>query len=89
MGVWARGWFAFGTAVTIATVGLIYARVGKVLIALGLEGPFGGPFNPLLEQVDTIVPILLSAMLVGVAVYVVVGGVQRERTVNRRRPPRR
>jgi hypothetical protein len=89
MGVWSRGWFAFGTSVAVATVGLVYARVGKVLIDLGLEGPFGGPFNPLLERVDSVVPVLLAAMIVGVAVYLVVGGVQRERTVNRRRPPRR
>jgi hypothetical protein len=88
MGVWLRGWFAFASTVAVAVAGLVYARVGTLIIDMGLNGDMGGPFNPILERVQTVVPILLSAILVGVAVYLLVGGVQRERSVDRR-PPRR
>lgn len=90
MSVFGRLWFAFGGLTAIATVGVVYARVGKPLIDIATgDGPFTGFMSDLVTRVDTFFPVLLAMLTLAVAVYVLIGGITRERSVNRRRPPQK
>jgi len=42
----------------------------------------------LLVRINGLIPILLSLIMLGTIVYILIGGIQRERSVNRRRPKR-
>jgi hypothetical protein len=80
MGVFGRSVFAFGVITVTATTGLVMAQVSDFLLTYD----DGGPFRELMEQLQTLWPILFSVIILGVAAYVLLGGVQRERSVERR-----
>jgi hypothetical protein len=73
--------------VAVGAVALLYAEVGLKLINMGTgNGEFTGPFSGLMTDVETVVPLVLAAFLLGIVVWFVASTVQRERSV--RRPPR-
>ena len=83
------GRFAYGFYATIAVaIGALFYNevfVENLLEFAPTEGPFAAPVGYL----EIIVPIVLLTILLGVWVWVIVGGVQEERRVDQRRVRRR
>lgn len=76
---------AFFGFVAIAVLGLLYGSVMVPLIQMGgPEGESSGPFSEIAAQLDTLLPLLIAALGVVVAIYWIVGSVQEERRVRRR-----
>lgn len=68
----------------VSITGVIYYRIGQgELFAMATE-QFSGPFSSVISQLATLVPIILAIIEVGVAVWVISGGVQQERARVRR-----
>jgi hypothetical protein len=84
MGVFGRAFFAFAVISTVTVVGVVLAQVSGPLLEFADKGDL---FTPLMEQIQTLWPILLSVIILGAVAYVILGGVQREKSVQRR--PRR
>jgi hypothetical protein len=80
MAAWQR--FAILIAVTIANAiaGIIYYRVGVAELFPMATGASSGPFTPAVTTLETLVPIVIAVIQLGVVVWVVVGGVQKERS---------
>jgi hypothetical protein len=83
MAAWQR--FAILIAVTIANAitGIIYYRVGVEHLFARAQGASAGPFTPAVGTLETLVPIVIAVIQLGVVVWVVVGGVQKERSALR------
>lgn len=85
-GGWARLQFTFYSIITIATVGVIYSEAALPLIKLGGSGGSSSGFlSSRIDQIETLVPLILAMLMLGIAIWFLVSGVQEERTVNRRR----
>jgi hypothetical protein len=80
MATWQR--VAILIAVTIANsiAGIIYYRVGVAELFPMATGPSSGPFTPAVTTLSTLVPLALVVIELGVIVWVIAGGVQRERS---------
>jgi len=66
--------------VSVSFVGLLFIEVGQPLINMGTgDGPFTGPFSESITQVETIVPLVLSVLLLGSIVWLLASSVQEER----------
>jgi hypothetical protein len=72
---------AFASAVTIAVavIGIVYYRVFPPLRDMA-TGEMSGPFTQAVTTADTLVPITLAIVLLGVWVWALAGGVQEERS---------
>jgi mannose/fructose/N-acetylgalactosamine-specific phosphotransferase system component IID len=68
-----------------AIVGVLYAQAGQPLITM-LQNDYSGPFSSLAGQLNTVVPLLLGAIILGLVAWVIVGPVQEERARRRRYP---
>lgn len=84
MSTWRRLVIAAQIWIAIGAVAILYYQVFKLHTQPMAEGEHSGPFTPVVGQVDTIVPVVLMAIGVGVLVWVLVGAVQDERSRNRR-----
>jgi len=72
--------------VSVGFVSLLYVEVGIPLIEMGSgDGDLTGPFSESISQVETIVPLVLSVLLLGAVVWLIASSVQEE---TRRRPRR-
>lgn len=71
---------SFATAVTIgvAVAAIIYYRVFPPLRDMATN-EFAGPFTTAVTTADTLVPITLLIVLLGVWTWALAGGVQEER----------
>jgi len=80
MAAWQR--FAILIAVTIANAiaGIIYYRVGVEHLFPMAQGGSSGPFTPAVNSLETLVPIVIAVIQLGVVVWVIAGGVQKERS---------
>ena len=80
MATWQR--VAILIAVTIANsiAGIIYYRVGVAELFPMATGGSSGPFTPAVQTLSTLVPLVLVVIELGVIVWVIAGGVQRERS---------
>jgi hypothetical protein len=80
MASWVR--FAVLIAVTVANAiaGIIYYRVGVEHLFPMAQGGSSGPFTPAVNQLETLVPIVIAVIQLGVIIWVIVGGVQKERS---------
>jgi len=90
MSVVTRLLFAIQAIGSILLVGIIFGAVGAPIAELAGEGgASSGPFSGLVADVQTVLPLLLGAFALAVAVFVVVGGLTTERSSQeQRRPPR-
>jgi hypothetical protein len=88
MGVLARLRVLIATVVTVAAVGVAFSRVGtRLLDGLKQGGQFNGPFSSeAVLQIETVFPLLLSAVLLAVVIWFLASPVQEERSRTRRRP---
>jgi len=83
MAAWQR--FAILIVVTVANAiaGIIYYRVGVEHLFPMAQGGSSGPFTPAVGTLETLVPIVIAVIQLGVVVWVVVGGGQKERSALR------
>lgn len=83
MATFQRIGYALAATVALALVGLIYQRV-FVNALYPLIDP-NGIFSTPVVWLEQLVPVVIVMLLLAVWVWVVVGAVQDERTVDRRR----
>jgi len=86
MGFLGRMLYATQGVIAVAVLGLIYAQVGVPLIN-DIEAE-GGPFTPVATRLETVIPLLISFLLLFVVVWFIASGAQQERARDQRRPPR-
>lgn len=77
MATWQRMAVFFATTIAVAIAGILFYRVG---VAELFPMAAGGPFSPAVDQLETLVPIVLAIIEVGVAAWALTGGVQQERS---------
>jgi hypothetical protein len=67
-------------AVTImdAAAAVIYYRAGLPLIDMA-QTDFQGPFTPIASNLETVVPVVLSVLLLAIWLWVIYGAVQSEK----------
>jgi hypothetical protein len=76
MATWQRMIVLFATTIGVGIAGIIYYRVGvDNLFPMAM----GGPFSPAVGTLETLVPLILALIEVGVAAWAIAGGVQQER----------
>jgi len=80
MATWQR--FGILVAVTIANsiAAIIYYRVGVAELFPMATGASSGPMTPAVTTLQTLVPVVIAVIELGVIVWVIAGGVQRERS---------
>jgi hypothetical protein len=83
MATYRRAVFAIATTIAVAVVGIIYYRAFQPLAELA-TGQHSGPATTAVTTADVLVPTTLLIVLLGVWVWVLAGGVQRERARVRR-----
>jgi len=89
MGFFLRLRVLVATIITIGAVGIVYARLKEPLISEAKSGgQFGGFLSNRVAQLDALIPVILSALLLGVVVWFVAATILSERTESRevRRP---
>ena len=87
MSMFGRMAYGFYATIAVAIGGLFYYEV--YVENLRAFGPEEGPFAQPLVYLDMIVPIVLLTILLAVWVWVLIGSVQEERSVDRRQVRRR
>lgn len=85
MGFLGRLLFATQAVIALAGLGIVFAQAGKPLINKAQAQ--GGPFTPVVDQLETVVPLLIGALLLFVPVWFIVSGARQERARNQRRNP--
>jgi hypothetical protein len=87
MGFLGRLLFATQAIVAIAALGIVFAQAGMPIINMAQDS--GGPFTPVVDNLETVVPLLIGALFLFVPVWFIVSGARRERARNQqnRRPP--
>ena len=87
MSMFGRMAYGFFATIAVAIGGLFYNEV--YLENLREFAPEEGPFASPIVYLDMIVPIVLLTILLAVWVWVLIGSVQEERSVDRRQVRRR
>lgn len=87
MSTFGRMAYGFFATIAVAIGGLFYNEV--YVENLREFGPTEGPFAQPLVYLDYIVPIVLLTILLAVWVWVLIGSVQEERSVDARQVRRR
>lgn len=65
--------------ISASLIGLLYVEVALPLINMGTgDGQFTGPFSDVLSQVETVVPLVISLLLLGIVVWLLASSVQEE-----------
>lgn len=82
----ARARVAMAALISVSVIALLYVEVAVPLINMGTgSGEFTGPFSTTISQVETMVPLVLSIMLLGIAViWFIASNVQEEQRRVRR-----
>jgi hypothetical protein len=78
MGHLLRIAIAFGVTIANAVAAIVYYRAGKPIIDLAVND-YPGPATSAAQTLDTLVPLALLIIELGVLIYVVYGPVRRER----------
>lgn len=87
MGLLARLQVLVAVIISVGTVGLLYSTIGQRLIALGeTGGQHEGFLSGMVENIDTVIPLVLVVILLAMVAWFLVSVVQEEKSVNR--PPR-
>lgn len=74
----ARVQITLATVVAVGFVGLLYIEIGLPLINMA-TGEFDGPFSDIANQIGTVIPLVLSLLLLGIVVWLIASSVQEER----------
>jgi cation transport ATPase len=82
MGLMGRMRVVTASVISIGFVAILYEEIAKQLIQRAANQ--NGPFSQLAGQVETIVPLVLVLLLLVMLLWLVVGGVQKEKSVRRR-----
>lgn len=85
MGFLGRLLFATSAVVSLAGLGIVYAQAGVPLINMAQRR--GGPFTTVVDSLETVMPLLIGALLLFVPLWFVISGAQQERARDERRPP--
>lgn len=82
----ARARVAMAALISVSVIALLYVEVAVPLINMGTgSGEFTGPFSTTITQVETMVPLVLSIMLLDIAViWFIASNVQEEQRRVRR-----
>jgi len=85
MGLFLRLRILLGSYITIGAVAYVYAELQAPLIEKGKSGgELSGFLSGRIADFDSLLPLVLTLMLLGVTVWFVIATVQSERTENRR-----
>jgi nitrogen fixation-related uncharacterized protein len=87
MATWQRMGVVFAVTIGVGVAMIIHYRVGQAFLYSRATGQFSGPYTPAVELLAWAVPLALVVLELGVIVWAISGGVQRERA--RVRGPRR
>lgn len=84
MSQWRR--FAYGAAGTIGlgVLGIIYYRIAVPFFEMSTTGEHQGPFSHVAQWGLDITPYIIAILLLALWLWVAVGAVQKERTLERR-----
>jgi len=82
MATWVRMMFWVQVVIATGASGIIYYRVG---VAHLFPMTDGGPWSGAVDTLEIIVPGVLALIVLGIAMWVIAGSVQDERTRVRRR----
>lgn len=86
MGFLGRMLFATQGVIAVAVLGITYAAVAAPIINMVRNR--GGPFTEVVDQLESVVPLLIALLLLFIVVWFVISGARQERARNqRRRPP--
>lgn len=89
MGLLSRLQIVVATVVSVGVVAVIYGELQSILIEPAKNGgKHEGFLSDQIAQLDTLMPILLSFLLLGVVTWFIVATVQNERTQRVQKPPR-
>lgn len=88
MATYRRMGVLFKVIIVVAIVAGIYYRVFKDHLFDLAVSKHSGPFSSAIQTLDVIVPVALSIIVLGTALWVIAGGVQEERSVMRGGPRR-
>jgi len=80
MASWVRFALLISWTVAASVGGIIYYRVGVEHLFPMAQGEFAGPFTPAVNQLETLVPITVVVIELGLIIWVIAGGVQKERS---------
>jgi len=70
------------TVISVGFVGIIYNELGLLLIDQIL-GESSGPFDIVAERIETVVPLVLALLLLGIIAWFLVSSVREERVQRR------
>jgi hypothetical protein len=85
MGFLGRLMYATASVIALAGLGIVYAQAGVPLINMAQRR--GGPFTTVVDSLETMMPLLIGALLLFVPIWFIISGAQQERARDRRRPP--
>ena len=81
---WRR--FAYGAAGTIGLgmLAIVYYRAATPLLEMSTTGRHQGPFSQQAQWALDLTPYIIAMLLLALWIWVIVGAVQKERTVGQR-----
>jgi len=88
MATWKRMAVLMATTIIVAIAAVIYYRVGVAHLFPMVYNQHDGPATSAVRMLDWMVPIALSVLELGVALWALSGGVQEERARSSMRGPR-
>lgn len=89
MGWMGRMFYASRAIVALCGLGIVFAQAGMPIINMA-QGEHSGPFTPVVDSLESMMPLLIGGLLLFVPVWFVISSAQRERARNQqqnRRPP--
>jgi len=72
---------------SLAVVGVVYSELQPLIDKVTGDGVHSGFLSEQIAQMNTLIPLLIAAMAVGIVLWMLVVGAQEERT--KQRKPRR
>jgi hypothetical protein len=84
MGIVLRGAVVFAATVANLASAIVYYRAGLPIIELAQQDKWAGPMSSVLPMLETLVPVALLIIELGVLLWFVYGSAQTERTQRER-----
>jgi len=72
--------YALGSLAALAT---IYTELLPLFDMAGTGGQFSGFLSPTIDNLQTLIPLIISALALGIVLWYLVSGAQEERARNR------
>lgn len=80
MGISKRLAYVAAGSIANAVVGIIYYRIGVNNVFDLAQNAHSGPFTIVVTRLELMVPIILAIIQLFLLAYLIIGGVQQERT---------